>query len=188
VRGADAELVVETHVFCDRDGEHCRDVPSTSLVWQQGGDRWVRISGEGRYDDPGRLLDLAAHLVERPQAVPLQVHLAPVGWSVLAYKEDRILTLVNDAHEQQTLNVFVPEEPIPADRLLGELMGPVGPVIEVTVHGRPAQLVQIDLGPVDSGWYLQAQFPDGTTFVVQAPKAFTRAQVLAFAEDVTYTP
>jgi hypothetical protein len=44
-------------------------------------------------------------------------------------------------------------------------MAPVGPVIEVTVHDRPAQLVQIGGGPGDSGWYLQPQFIDGTTFV-----------------------
>ncbi len=42
--------------------------------------------------------------------------------------------------------------------------------------------------PVDGGWYLQAQFPDGTTFVVEAPAAFTQAQVLQFAAQVTYTP
>jgi hypothetical protein len=43
---------------------------------------------------------------------------------VLAYKDDRILTLVNDSYDRQTLNVFLPEPPIPADRLLHELMGP----------------------------------------------------------------
>jgi hypothetical protein len=55
------------------------------------------------------------------------------------------------------------------------------------VNGRPAQPVRIAGGPIDSGWFLQAQFPDGRTFVVQAPKAFAQDQVLAFAAQVTYT-
>lgn len=38
-----------------------------------------------------------------------------------------------------------------------------------------------------TGWYLQAQFPDGTTFVVQAPAAFTQDQLVAFANHLTYT-
>jgi hypothetical protein len=115
------------------------------------------------------------------------VHLAPAGWSVQAYKDDRILTLVNDDFDQQTVTVHLPEQPIPADQLLGQLMGPLGQVIDVTVHERPAQLVRID-GDLDGGWYLQAQFPDGTTFVVQAPTAFTQDDVLRFAAEVTYAP
>ena len=43
-------------------------------------------------------------------------------------------------------------------------------------------------GPRDRGWYLQAQFADGTTFVVQAPESFTQAQVVAVADQVTHTP
>jgi hypothetical protein len=41
---------------------------------------------------------------------------------------------------------------------------------------------------MDSGWYLQAQFQDGTTFVVQAPATFTQEKVLRFAAEVTFTP
>jgi hypothetical protein len=59
----------------------------------------------------------------------------------------------------------------------------------VTVNGRPAQLVQVDTGYLDQkGWFLQAQFPSGTTFVVQAPDAFTQEQVVAMAEQVTFHP
>jgi hypothetical protein len=57
--------------------------------------------------------------------------------------------------------------------------------LDVTVKGRPAVLVPVDLGPMDKGWFLQAQFEDGTTFVVQAPEAFTQEQVLELAESVT---
>jgi hypothetical protein len=118
------------------------------------------------------------------------VHLAPAGWSVLAYKDDRILTLVDDDYDRLSLNVFLPDRPIPADRLLTELGGPpVAPVLDVSVNGRPAHLVRLEArDAADNGWYLQARFPDGRTFVVQAPAAFTKAQVLAFAAQVTYTP
>ena len=116
------------------------------------------------------------------------VHLAPAGWSVQAYKDDRILTLVDNAYEQQSLNVYLPEQALSADQVRGELMGPVGPMIPVIVNERPAQLVQVDTGPIDAGWFLQAQFADGRTFVVQAPAAFTQEEVLAFAAEVTYTP
>ena len=37
-------------------------------------------------------------------------------------------------------------------------------------------------------WFLQAQFEDGTTFVVQAPGSFTQEQVVQLAESVTYNP
>ena len=190
VDGRDAELVTGTNTTCGGPGPECIDVevPYVHLVWERRDGQWVQLSGDGRYEDADRLLEIAGNLVDRPQAVPLQVHLAPAGWSVQAYKEDRILTLVNDSYEQQTVNVHLPAEAIPADELLGRLMGPVGPVIEATVNGRPAQLVQVGGGPLDSGWYLQAQFPDGRTFVVQAPSAFTRDEVLAFAQQVTYTP
>ena len=192
VNGEDAELVTGSINTCTGPGPECIEVqvPYVHLVWERRDGQWVELSGSGRYDDGDRLRAVAEDLVDRPQPVPLQVHLAPAGWSVQAYKDDRILTLVNDSYEQQTVNVFLPlpEDVVPADELLGELMGPVGPVIPATINGRPAQLVQIGGGPMDSGWYLQAQFTDGTTFVVQAPAAFTQEEVLRFAAEVTYTP
>jgi hypothetical protein len=188
VVGRDAELVTEHPVYGTGHGSEVRARIALRLEWSD--DRWVELTGSGRYDDRGRLLAVAGTLVERPQPVPLQVHLAPEGWSVLAYKDDRILTLVNDHYEPQTLNVFLPEQPVPADRLLHELSGsPIGPVIDVAINGRPAQLVRLDArNAADNGWFLQAQFPGGRTFVVQAPAAFTQEQVLAFAGQVTYTP
>jgi len=105
----------------------------------------------------------------------------------------RVLTLVNSRYEQQSLSVHIPlpEEVIPADRVRESIMGPIGPQLDVTVNGRPAQLVRVDVGYVVDGhryegWYLQAQFEDGTTFVVQAPEAFTKDQVLELAESVTH--
>ena len=127
--------------------------------------------------------------------MPLQISVAPAGWSVEGYKDDRILSLVNDEYEQQSLSVHVPlpEDVVPADRVRESIMGAVGPQLDVTVNGRPAQLVRTASDYVVDGhrylnWYLQAQFADGTTFVVQAPEAFTLEQVLQLAASVAYNP
>ena len=190
VDGEDAELVRGDLVMCGGTSTECVEerIPYLHLVWERRKDQWVQLEGHGTWNDEHRLLLAAENLVDRPQRVPLQISLAPAGWSVLAYKDDRILTLVDDAHEQHTLSVHVPlpEEAVSADRVRESIMGPVGPQLDVTVNDRPAQLVRVDTGPVDSGWYLQAQFEDGTTFTLQVPDAFTQEQVVEFAEAVTY--
>jgi hypothetical protein len=189
VGDGEGDIVMTVSNICDE--YDCALTGEIRLVQERRAGQWVTIDGRGRYDDPDRLVAVAEDLVDRPQPVPLQINLAPAGWSVLAYKDDRILTLVNDAHEQQDLTVFLPEPNVfvPAEELLGELMGPIGPVIPATVHGRPAHLVRVQTDYLNQeGWYLQAQFPDGTTFVVLAPEAFTRDQVLEMAEQVTYNP
>jgi hypothetical protein len=192
VDGRDAGLVTGTNTWCEGPGPECIEVerPYVHLVWERRDGQWVQLGGEGRYDNASSLRALAERLVDRPQAVPLQVHLAPAGWSVQAYKDDRILTLADDAYPDQTMNIHLPlpEDVIPADELLSQLMGPIGPVIPVTVNERPAQLVRIAGGAIEGGWYLQAQFADGTTFVLQAPGVFTQDDVLAVAAEVTYTP
>lgn len=174
-------------------GPECIEVeqPYVHLVWERRDGQWVQLSGEGRFDDADRLRDVAENLVDRPQPVPLQVHLVPAGWSVLAYKDDRILTLVDDAYEQQTLSVQIPlpENVVPPEELLDQLMGPLAPVIPVTVHRRPAHLVRTQSDFLDQeAWFLQAQFEDGTVYEIQAPEAFTRERVVELAEQVTYNP
>jgi hypothetical protein len=188
VAGRDAELVTEHVVHGTDRGSEVRTQAALRVEWSD--DRWVELTGGGRYDDRDRLLAVAQTLVAEPQPVPLQVHLAPEGWSVQAYKDDRILTLVNDSYERQSLTVFLTEQPIPADQLLHQLEGPpVGPVVDVTIDGRPAQLVRLTArDAADNGWYLQSRFAGGQAFVVQAPAAFTQQQVLAVAAQVTYTP
>ncbi len=58
-----------------------------------------------------------------------------------------------------------------------------------TGNDRPAHLVLLDSGYLDERiWFLQAQFDDGTVYVLQVPDAFTQAQVVEFAEQVTYHP
>jgi hypothetical protein len=187
VGGRDAELVHGSENWCpgpDTD-PRCGPRAFTQLVWERAEDVWVRLEGTGTYDDTRRLLDVAESLVDRPQPATLSVGLAPEGWSVEFYKMGRVLTLVNDAYEQQTLSVHIPlpADVAPADRVAASIEGPIGPQLDVTVHDRPAQLV-----PTHFGWYLQAQFSDGTTFVIQAPETFTQDQVLQLADQVTYHP
>ncbi len=81
-----------------------------------------------------------------------------------------------------------PGEVLIADKLPAMVEGPAEPVEQVTVHGRAAALVPVEHGVADRGCLLQAQFPDGTTFVVRAPATLTREQVVRIAEQVTYTP
>lgn len=167
----------------------------TWLSWERRDDQWVSLLGHGEYADAEQLQVVADSLVDRPQPATLGVGLAPDGWSIRAYKMGRVLTLVNDAYEAQELTVHIPlpEDVIPADQVRESIMGPIGPQLDVTINGRHAQLVRVDIGYVVDGhryegWFLQAQFEDGTTFVVQAPEAFTQEQVVQMAEQVTYNP
>jgi hypothetical protein len=191
VDGATAELVRGSRdVVCEDGLSVCAQVRFAELLWERGDDQWVVMSGEGRYSRTDELVAVAESLVDRPQPVTLAAELAPAGWSAQFYKMGRVLVLVNDAYEEQTLTVHVPlpQDVAPLDRLRETLMGPVGPQLDVTVQGRPAALVRVDNGPRDRGWFLQAQFEDGTAFTLQVPDAFTQAQVLAFAEQVTFQP
>ena len=193
----DAEVVTYQRDWCVEDtGQGCSKMEPRRfawLSWERRDDQWVSILGQGEYASAEQLRTVAGSLVDRPQPATLDVGLAPDGWSIRAYKMGRVLTLVNDAYEAQELTVHIPlpEDVIPADQVRESIMGPIGPQLDVTVNGRPAQLVRVDVGYVVDGhryegWYLQAQFEDGTTFVVQAPEAFTQQQVLELAESVTH--
>jgi hypothetical protein len=192
VDGHEGRMVRGSHdVPCDDGLSMCGRRSFTQLAWEHRDDMWLLLEGDGRYRSVDRLVSVAESVVDRPQPATLRMGLAPAGWSVQFFKMGRVLTLVNDTYEQQTLSVHIPlpEEVGPPEELLQQIMGPIGPVIPVTVHGRPAQLVRVDTGYRDEeGWYLQAQFDDGTVFVIQAPGSFTQAQVVAMAEQVTYNP
>ena len=197
VGGQDAELVRGDLVMCGGTGTECVEerIPYLHLVWERQDDQWVQLQGYGTHDDADRLVEAAEELVDEAERVPLQVSVAPAGWSVEGFKDDRILSLVDDGHEQHSLSVHIPlpGEVVPAAQVRESVMGPIGPQLDVTVNDRPAQLVRVDRAMVIDGdrvegWFLQAQFEDGTTFVVQAPGSFTQDQVLQLAETVVYTP
>ncbi|RBY76576.1 hypothetical protein DQ239_13605 [Blastococcus sp. TF02-09] len=156
-----------------------------SVIWKQADDRWVRVSGTGRFGSEEAVVDAARRVVDRGMPVPLQVRLAPRGWVVVAYKDERVLTLADPAGRPatdaraRTLTVHLPRQPsAPAD--LPRDVGAVdGRMDQVTVQGRPAALL-----PTAETWFLQGTLSDGTVFTLQAPLDFTAEQVVAVAEGV----
>ena len=159
--------------------------PYFSVVWERGEDQWVTVAGGGRFASEQAVAALARQVVDRAAVVPLQLTLAPRGWVLVAYKDDRIVTVADPAGPpateaaSRTLTAYLPGSPsAPAD-LAAEVGAIGGRMDEVTVHGRPAHLL-----PTADGWFLQATLPDGTVFVVLAPADFTPAQVVQVGEGV----
>ncbi len=156
-----------------------------SVVWERADDRWVRVSGTGRFGSEDAVVDLARRVVDRGMAVPLQVRLAPRGWVVAAYKDDRVLTLADPAGAPateataRTLTVHLPPAPTDPAELPAAVGAVDGRMDEVVVQGRAAHLL-----PTAEVWFLQASLSDGTTFTLQAPLDFTPEQVVAVAEGV----
>jgi hypothetical protein len=156
-----------------------------SVVWERSDDQWVEVFGTGRFGSEDAVVALARRVVDRGTAVPLQITLAPRGWVVVAYKEDRILTLADPAGDPateataRTLTVYLPQPPSAPEDLPAEVGAAGGRMDQVTVQGQPGYLL-----PAAEGWFLQAAMADGTVFVLQAPADFTPAQVVAIADGV----
>ncbi len=156
------------------------------LDWERLPGQWVIINAQGRYADRDVLTAIATELIDGPQAMPLQLHLAPAGYSLDFFKDDgRVVRLGKDGDPTQGLTVRLqfPDEVPPAPPLPGTVLG------TLTVHGQPADLIRTDMGSGGlGGWYLQARLPEGTPFIVEAPGALTQEQVVQIADQVTYTP
>ncbi|SDF46189.1 hypothetical protein [Klenkia brasiliensis] len=161
----------------------------TAVRWGRPDGRWLQLSGEGAYADPDALLAVARSVVDRPQPVGLQFGLAPAGWTVGGYEESRSLDLVSDTDPAQVpLRVSLTGTPGPGvtvdsffeDRSL------LDPVEQLTVQGLPARLGKTTPDDGDS-WLLAGQVPDGRLFLMLAPPALTRDQVLQIAEQITVT-
>jgi hypothetical protein len=75
----------------------------------------------------------------------------------------------------------------PVDSVLGG-MPMAGPVTPVTVQGQEGRMALADGGSDPDFWQVVGQLPDGPLFLLLAPDALTQEQVLAIAEQVTYTP
>jgi hypothetical protein len=161
--------------------------PHFSVVWKRAGDQWVTVGGEGRFASKDAVVGLARQVVDRPTPVPLQLTLAPRGWVVVAYKDDRVLTLADPAGPpatdatSRTLNVYLPQPPTDPADLSQRVTGGRVPAEELSVHGRPAYL----LPGSDDTWFLQTQLADGTVFDLQTPGDFTRQQVIEVAGGVS---
>jgi hypothetical protein len=181
--------------------EQCSD-SFARLTWQRPDGQWVYLWSDGdTYSSVPALVSVAEAIVDRPQPVPLQVGLSPQGWSVSAY-ETGGLTLISDADPSIVNRIGISLQDRwrgydrPSDVLEGMTNG--NPVEDVTVKGRPAELVSVPdpfTGPGFPGreeprrmWYLAAELPDGVLLLLQAPDTLSRADVLAVADQVTYTP
>jgi hypothetical protein len=157
---------------------------SAYLDWERLPGQWVIINAQGRYADPEVLTTMAGDLIDGPQAMPVQLHVAPVGYSFDFFKDDgRVVRLGKDGDPTQglTVRLLFAEEVPPADQPAARQA--------VTVQGQPAELIRTDMGSGGlGGWYLQARLPQGTTFVVEAPGSLTAEQVVQIADQVSYTP
>ncbi|MCZ2815339.1 hypothetical protein [Modestobacter sp. VKM Ac-2984] len=170
-----------------------QDEAIAGLNWERRSGQWVTIFAQGRYAQRDLLTGIAADLVDDPQGIPVQLHLAPAGYSLDFFKDDgRIVRLADDTDPSLGLTVQL----LSADEVtsIEEQLPSVGSrqdgtVEDVTVQGQPAQLARTDHGDGgEHGWVLQALLPGGRTFVVEAPGGLTSEQVVQIADQVTYTP
>lgn len=161
------------------------------LIWERQDDQWVWIRGEDEYAETSAVVAAAESLVDRPQPVDLQIRLAPAGWSVTSYADDEYIAVVSDDDPDQRVTVSLQDawRGYTPDNMLDYVQG-LGAVTDVTVDGRPAQLgkVQDSWSETHEQWWLAGQFADGTLFFLTAPDEFTQDDVLAMADQVTYTP
>lgn len=161
------------------------------IIWERRDGQWVWIRGEDEYAKTSAVVAAAESLVDRPVPVDLQIRLAPAGWSVTSYADDEYIAVVSDEDPTQRVTVALQQawRGYTPDNMLDYVEG-LGPVTNVTVDGRPAQLgkVQDSWSEAHEQWWFAGQFADGTLFFLNAPQEFTQDDVLAMAEQVTYTP
>jgi hypothetical protein len=161
------------------------------VLWERPDGRWVEVLGEGSYGTTSALIPVAASVVDRPQPLGLQFGLAPAGWQVGGYEESRSLDLVSNTQPDELvrLSMWGPGGDAALDASL-EGLAMTGPVEPVTIQGLPGRL---GFGDPNGGacacWYVVGQFPGADmVFLLLGTDGLTREQMLAMAEQVTYTP
>ncbi|MEI2774809.1 MAG: hypothetical protein V9G19_02335 [Tetrasphaera sp.] len=157
---------------------------AVTVVWKDDANDWTAVTGSGQYADGDRMVTFAEALRDQPQRVDLSLSVAPAGWTVAAYKEDRILTLSESGEpDDNDLTVALTDH-------VGTNLSAYGAEDEsaVTINGRPALLGRQASDAGDSRWILEANTASGQAFALQAPDGLTRDQVIAVAEGVTYEP
>jgi hypothetical protein len=190
----DCDYVPSTPTQTAEPDRVCSDT-LTELFWQRADGQCVYLWGGGdTYSQVAELAAVGASMVDRPQPVPLQVGLSPAGWSVSSYESTSNLALISDTDPSisNRISVSVQERwrgyASPHDLMKGMAEG--NPVEQVTVKGRLAELASVPDHFAENRrmWNLAAQLPDGAIFLLQAPDTLSREDVLAIAEQVTYTP
>jgi hypothetical protein len=200
VAGATARYLAGTMPqLCTLANVCFEDLPFAELIWERAPGEWIRLTGDGAHGEVAALVALGESLVDRPQPINLQVGLAPAGWSVVDWHESSgAIGVASDEDPTRAFTVqCMPEAPPGVNEMdNGSVQGRVDAVTalstpeETTVGGQPAQLVRA-ADYMDDGlrfWLVAWELPDGTLCAVQTPDDFTRDDVLAIAEGVTYTP
>jgi hypothetical protein len=179
VDGDEAKVYERTVYNGDPEGAN-----AVMVVWKDDAHDWTAVTGSGQYADGDRMVAFAEAMRDQPQRVDLSLSVAPVGWTVAAYKADRILTLSESGEpDENDLTVAL------TDRVARSLSA-YGAEDEsaVTVNGRPALLGRQASDAGGFRWILEANTASGHSFALQAPDGLTRDQVIAVAEGVTYEP
>ena len=206
VAGVDADLVQG-----DYNSPSCRYAPTTpeqtdtpdelcaesfaQLTWQRPDGMWVQVYGEDDWSTAEAVVSIGESVVDRPQSVPLQIRLAPVGWSVSSYQDNTALTLISDSEPSLDNRISVSVQ----DRWRGYTAPNVGvaaqgnPVEQVTINGQAGELTSVLAGSSESPedarmWILEYALPNGLIVYFTAPGIVTRDQVLQIAAQVTYAP
>lgn len=157
---------------------------AVTVVWKDDANDWTAVTGSGQYADGDRMVAFAEALRDQPQRVDLSLSVAPAGWTVAAYKEDRILTLSESGEpDGNDLTVALTDH-------VGTNLSAYGAEDEsaVTINGSPALLGRQASDAGGFRWILEANTASGQAFALQGPDGLTRDQVIAVAEGVTYEP
>lgn len=160
------------------------------LFWERPDGQWIWLRGEDAYSSTSSIVAVAESIVDRPQPVGLQFGLAPDGWSTASYDETYV-SLANDADPDQRLSLGLVERWRGYETVDDVLDGfeLLNAVVPTTLNGRPARMALTEGQPWPYDWWtLAGELPDGTLFQLQAPGHLTQEQVMAIAEQVTYTP
>lgn len=178
----------------DEPVEVCADT-FARLTFQRPDGMWVQVFGEDDWATQEAVVGIGSSIVDRPQLVPLQVRLAPAGWSVSSYEDNTSLALISDTDPTIDNRISVSLQ----ERWRGETEPDVAPyadgnpIEQVTVNGQPGQLTSTPNGfpestPGSRMWTLQYFLPDGVLVFFTAPDLLTREQVLQIAAQVVYEP
>ncbi len=158
------------------DEFHLDGAGATTLTWQRDG-KWISLTGNGALASEEAVRRLAATVVDQPQPVALEIHLAPAGWRLEHFKDSgRIMTL-HDPATGEELAVDLVDAPDPD--LFHDVAG-ARQAGTVQVNGADSQLIR-----TDDGWFLEVPVPDGRALHLQAPAALTSDQVVSIAAGVT---
>jgi hypothetical protein len=151
-------------------------------TWERAPGQWLKITGQGRFNDDAALAELAGRVIDQPQTLGFEVTagLVPDGWELSGFKDESILTYADPDAPDAPGRQFSVQWTATPDRspAAGRTEG-FERAERVRVAGRDADLIQ-----AREFWLVEAVLPDGSGFRLLTPRAFTRDQVLETAAAV----